>query len=180
MFRIMIVDDEVNIIKSLTRALAGEYEIESFESPSAALARANGKEFDLVMSDYRMPEMNGVDFLAAVKERQPHAARLILSGYTDRDELIGAINKAEIYRFLSKPWDEYELKVTIAQAIAHSKLLAENQRLADTVRQRERKVSELNDIMTFQKRELERLEKLHPGITKLTMDDEGNYISSIS
>ncbi|MBI4665479.1 MAG: response regulator [Nitrospinae bacterium] len=179
MYRVMVVDDESNILKSLGRSLAEDYEVETFDSPFKALERANEATFDLVLSDYRMPEMNGVKFLAAFKQRQPNAARLILSGYTDREELVGAINEAEIYRFISKPWEEYELKSTIAQAIAYNGLLMENQALADQVRAQQKELADMDDMMKLTKQELARLEKEHPGLTKLKLDSHGYYISSI-
>jgi len=123
-----------------------------------------------------MPDMNGVEFLSIFKQRQPDAARIILSAYTDHDELIDAINKSEIYRFIMKPRDSSELKLTIAQALAYQGLLIENQRLADTVRNQKETIVEQQEIVDKQQEMLNFLEKENPGITKVDLDDNGFYV----
>ena len=178
MYRVMLVDDEENILKALRRALAnadaygigqGKIEVETFTSPGQALACAADKAFDLVISDYRMPEMSGVEFLKAFKKLQPNAVRLVLSGYADLDGVISAINEAQIYRFIAKPWQDYELVATIAQALAHHDLQVENQRLADLVRVQQGKLS-------MQEMALKRLEEESPGITKVNWGTDGSVI----
>ncbi|MFT5451217.1 MAG: two-component system probable response regulator PhcQ [Enterobacterales bacterium] len=170
MNRIMLVDDEKNILSSLRRALRNEHwEIECFTSATEALKRAEVSNFELFISDFRMPEMNGVEFLTAVKQLQPQSMRLILSGYTDLEALLGAINDAEIYRFLSKPWQDYELISTVEQALHFRKLAIENQRLADQVRRQESKLCQQEMV-------LQKLEKESPGITKVNWTEDGSII----
>jgi two-component system probable response regulator PhcQ len=170
MYKIMLVDDEKNILSSLSRALRNEHwKIESFTSAAEALRRAEVSNFELFISDFRMPEMNGVEFLSAVKQIQPQSMRLILSGYTDLDALLGAINDAEIYRFLSKPWQDYELISTVEKALHFRKLTIENQRLADKVRKQESKLSQQEMV-------LQKLEKENPGITKVNWTEDGSII----
>lgn len=165
--RLLLVDDEPNILRSLRRVFAAEpYEIESFTDPVEALARAKGTKFDLVISDYRMPEVDGVSFLTIFRTLQPDAARLILSGYTDIDALLGAINDARIFRFVSKPWHDGELRAAVTQALAHSAMLLENRRLAEQVRAQE-------EHLHRQQRELDRLEQQHPGITRVRRGSDG-------
>ena len=167
MHRVMLVDDEPNILKALRRTLSicapdqvgGALTIETFERPADALARAAEQVFDLVISDYRMPEMNGVAFLTRFVELQPRVARLILSGHTDLDALVGAINQAQIFRFISKPWHEFELRSTVRQALELRNLLNENQRLADLVRVQRGELSR-------QEMELRRLEEQFPGLAR--------------
>jgi len=140
MNRIMIVDDESNVLKALRRLLLSvpcsygclsyQLEVETFTTPAAALERAAQQPFDLFMSDYRMPGMNGVEFLAQVRKIQPDAARLIISGYADLNAFADAVNGADIFRFLSKPWNDYVLVSAIAQALNYRELMLENRELA--------------------------------------------------
>jgi len=171
MYRLMIVDDEAHILSALRRSMSRGtgWEIETFSSGKEALKRAQQAEFDLFLSDYRMPEMNGVEFLVQAKALQPEAMRLILSGYTDLDSLLGAINEAEIYRFISKPWQDYDLRSIIEQALRHRDILVENRRLADQVRAQQKQLDE-------QARILEELEAETPGITKVNWAEDGSIM----
>ena len=99
-----------------------------------ALEHVANHRVDLVISDYRMPVMDGVTFLTRVKELQPDTARIILSAFADMEAIVRAINEAGIFRFVSKPWSDAELKAIVAQVLAHRELLVENSRLADEVR----------------------------------------------
>lgn len=131
MNRILLVDDEQNVLNALRRELQGEYEVEAFTSPKDALTRCRDTAFDLAISDYLMPDMSGVLFLKQFGEIQPGAARLILSGHADLQGLIGAINETHIYRIIAKPWEEAALKSAIAQALNYRRILQENRRLAE-------------------------------------------------
>lgn len=140
--RILVVDDEPNIVNAVRRELNTpplgryRYEVEGFTDPAAALLRAKEERFDAVISDYRMPGMSGMEFLKAFAAIQPNCARLVLSGQTDMDALTQMVNQTHIYRFIPKPWHDYFLKSSLAQAIEFNAALLENQRLADLVRQR--------------------------------------------
>jgi len=179
MSRILIVDDDESILKSLRRLLsmtpctAGEdtykLTVDIFSSPVLALEKARHTAYDLVLSDYRMPMMNGVQFLKAFREIQPDAARLILSGYADLNGLIGAINEAGINRFISKPWNDYELVSTLGQLLALRDLTLENQRLADQARLSMGAIS-AEDI------ERKRLEAAEPGITQVNWGPDGSVL----
>lgn len=134
MYKILLVDDDVNMLKALRRALTsielhpGELAVESFSSPVDALRRAQTETFDLVISDYRMPVMNGVSFLAALRDVQPYAARIMLTGCPERDIAADAINHAQVARFLTKPWDETELRATLRDVLLQRELMLENRR----------------------------------------------------
>lgn len=175
--RILIVDDEPHVLSSLKRSLlqrgeqedAPAYQVETFSAPAQALARINETAFDAVLSDYRMPGMNGVELLARVRVMQPDAIRIILSGYADLDGLITAINEAEIFRFISKPWADYELKAMLRQAFQTRELLMENQRLADMIRVE-------RGLLSRHEAELRRLEKESPGITKVKWGHGGEVL----
>lgn len=131
MNRIFLVDDEQNVLNALRRELQDEYEVEALASPKDALTRCRDAVFDLVIADYLMPEMNGVQFLKQFGEIQHDAARLILSGHADIQGLLCAINETHIYHIIAKPWEESELKSAIAQALNYRRILQENRRLAE-------------------------------------------------
>ncbi|MDZ7655955.1 MAG: response regulator [Sulfurimicrobium sp.] len=179
MYRIMLVDDEENILKALRRLLINtpciydgiDYKIrvESFSTADEALEYARHNAVDLVLSDYRMPHKDGVTFLKEFRGIQPNAARLILSGYADLNAVIGAINEAQIYRFINKPWNDYELVSSIAQALAYRNLMLENLHLADKARVD-------NGTMSAQELERKRLEEQEPGITKVNWGPDGSVI----
>ena len=171
MYKIMLVDDEENIISSLKRSLnkCKEWEIETSTSGADALHRAQTSPFDLFISDFRMPKMNGVEFLSEVKKLQPNAVRIILSGYTDLEALMGAINEAEIFRFVNKPWNENELKLTIQQALKYKDMMTENLYLANQVR-------EQSEQLTRKEKILAKLEKESPGITKVDWSEDGAIV----
>jgi DNA-binding NtrC family response regulator len=151
LYQVMIVDDEASIVSAVRRELSTpplgryRYEIEGFTDPAAALERAKTKRFDAVISDYRMPGMDGLEFLKALAALQPECARLVLSGQTDMEGLIRMVNETHIYRFIPKPWHDYFLKSSLSQAIAYASAVTENKRLASLVRERGIAVSALDD-----------------------------------
>ena len=152
--------------KRSLRKVSG-WEVETFTSVTEALRRAGSSSFDLFISDFRMPEMNGVEFLTEIKKIQPNSARIILSGYTDLEALVGAINEAEIFRFINKPWNDYELILTIEQALKYKDMLTENLYLANQVREQKSKLNENDKILT-------KLEEQSPGITHVNWSDDGS------
>lgn len=179
MSRIMIVDDEESILKALRRVLrvapctygnkTFNLEVETFSSSSAALENARHESYDLFISDFRMPGMDGIEFLTGVKALQPDAARLILSGYADLNALVRAVNEVGIERFIGKPWNDYDLMSAIGQALAHRELLLENRQLANLVR------LEMGD-KTPEQLEAERLEAIEPGITEVNWGPDGSVL----
>ena len=136
---ILIVDDEPNIVSSVRRELMAasgryRYTVEGFTDPVAALERAKSQHFDAVISDFRMPGMDGMAFLKAFAQIQPDCARMVLSGQTDMATLVKMVNETHIYRFIPKPWHDYYLKGSVAQAIQYNSVLLENKQLAQIVR----------------------------------------------
>ena len=174
--RIMLVDDEPNVLSSLRRAInalsteafGGEpYQVETFVDPRAALERASRCSFDLVISDYRMPEMTGVEFLIQLIQIQPQIAKIMLSGYADLKALMSAINDIDVYRFVAKPWGDYELGSAIVRALQHRQMLLDNQRMADMVRLQQGRITE-------QEVALRRWEEDCPGLTKVNRGEDGS------
>lgn len=140
--RVLVVDDELNIVSAVRRELCTpplgryRYEVEGFSDPAQALDRARNQDFDVVISDYRMPGMSGLEFLTALAAIQPDCARLVLSGQTDMSGLVKMVNETHIYRFIPKPWHDYFLKSSVAQAIEFNAALHDNRRLAGLVKER--------------------------------------------
>ncbi|MCG2582317.1 MAG: response regulator, partial [Marinobacter sp.] len=127
--RLLLVDDEENILRSLKRILRKEpYELETATSGDVALSMMEEQKFDLVISDARMPGMDGPTLLAKIKKKWPFCIRILLTGYTDVTSTIKAINEGQIYRYISKPWDDEELKLIVRQALAFQ--FSERRRLA--------------------------------------------------
>lgn len=158
--RILIVDDEENVISALRRALRKEgYELRFATRPGDALALLREEPSDLVLSDHLMPDMTGLEFLKTVRNRHPDTVRLMLTGHADMQTAIDAINQGEIYRFLTKPWDDTELKVTLHLAFEQLDLERENRRLLARVR--------------YQDELLKSIEREHPGIGTLVRDAQG-------
>lgn len=133
MYRVLLVDDEPNILNALRRSLAsidarrldGEaLRFETFTSPEAAIKRCDEEDFDLVISDYRMPSMDGVEFLTHVMKIQPAVPRMIISGYADREAIIAAVNEVHLMRFIEKPWDDQDLGNAIVSILGGKKTAA--------------------------------------------------------
>jgi len=122
----MIIDDDVQVLNAIRRALLhpnpNTYELETFVSPADALARAKVTDFDLVIADYRMPEMSGIRFLESFCRLQPLACRILLSGHDDSEMLLGAINCAHASYFIAKPWDRETLRTTVSQGLLEAEL----------------------------------------------------------
>ncbi len=120
--------------ESSSKVLRHKFIVDTFTSPQKALEAAAHTRYDCVISDYRMPGMDGVELLQAFHEKQPDCALIMISAYTDTEILLGAINEAHVYSFFYKPWNEFELKSSIIQAIAQRDLLLENSRLAEALK----------------------------------------------
>ena len=161
--RVLIVDDEDNVCNALRRSLRKEgYELSFAHHPNEALNFLKTNPVDLVLSDHLMPNMTGLEFLKLVRDRHPDCMRLMLTGHADMQTAVDAINQGEIYRFLTKPWDDTELKVTLHLALEKLELERENRRLLVTVRRQYDLINEL--------------EREYPGIGNLRRDAQGAIV----
>lgn len=115
---ILVVDDEVEIGKALRRLLRGEFDVELATSGAEALQRLAQVPVDLVLSDFRMPGMNGAELLMEVKRLFPATVRAMLSGYADFNSVLAAVNDGEVVRFIRKPWDDVELVALLRRLLA--------------------------------------------------------------
>jgi len=143
--RLLLVDDEENILRSLRRVLRrGRWEIETAPDGLKGLEVFASFQPMVVVSDYRMPEMNGVEFLTRVKELAPKTQRIMLTGQADQKAIEDAINTSEIFRFIAKPWNDQQLMLTVQSAFEQSELLYENERLAELTRAQNDELRALN------------------------------------
>jgi len=122
---VMIVDDEDMVITSIRAflRLETEYQIYGFTLPEEAAQFLETHPLEVVVSDYLMPKMNGLDLLAKAKLCQPEAARVLLTGHADKQSAIHAINDVGLYQYLEKPWDNQQLLLVIQSAIERTTLL---------------------------------------------------------
>lgn len=137
--RVLLIDDEPNILTSLNRLLRSEgYAIRTADSGARALELLGEQAADVVVSDMRMPGMNGAEFLKIVRERWPDTIRLLLTGFSDTESTIAAVNEGGIHAYLTKPWEETHLLQAIRGAVERKQLVDERNRLlALTARQNE-------------------------------------------
>lgn len=127
---LMLVDDEPNILTALKRLLRRDgYAILTANSGEEGLALLEDNAVDVIVSDQRMPGMMGVDFLRAAKEKYPDTVRIVLSGYTELKSVTDAVNEGAIYKFLTKPWEDSQLRGHIAEAFRRKEIEDENRRL---------------------------------------------------
>ena len=144
---ILLVDDEASILKAINRLLRNEgYIIKTATSGAEALQsiRAGDVPVALIISDQRMPEMSGAQFLEQAKCLAPDAIRFLLTGYSDMTAVVEAVNKGEIHRYLTKPWNDDELLQAVRQALDHGRLILENRRLLELTQQQNAELNELN------------------------------------
>jgi response regulator RpfG family c-di-GMP phosphodiesterase len=165
---ILLVDDEANILKALSRVLRF-YDLTLASSGEDALSLAKQKQFDVVISDYRMPGINGIEFLSQFMIIQPNAMKLILTGYADLESTLMAINEIGVFRFINKPWNNFEIINAVEKALELKWVLSENRRLADQVRRQQSRLDQQVAI-------LRALETEEPGITKVNWSEDGSII----
>ncbi len=159
-YTLLLVDDETNVLKSLKRLLIDlDCKVITAETGSEALEKFENREIQLVISDYRMPEMDGVEFLNKVKEISPDTVRIILSGYADAGAMMEAINQGQVYKFIPKPWDDQFLITTIKDSFERYRLQKENAKLYAELSEKYKELQELTktleDKVTERTRDLE-------------------------
>jgi len=133
--RLLIVDDEEAILETMTFTFEDDYEVFTGTSASEGLALLDKHApIAVVISDQRMPEMTGVEFLAKVFSRSPETQRIILTGFADMNAIIRAINDGHVYAYITKPWEPDQLKQVVRRAAEHHALTCENERLLGDLR----------------------------------------------
>jgi YesN/AraC family two-component response regulator len=160
---ILIVDDEEMILKSIFRVLRNDnYQILTAQSGEEGLAVLKQYDVHLVISDQKMPGMNGLDFLKRVKSDYPQILTIMLTGQAELEIAMDAINEAGVYKFILKPWNDHDLKFTVRRALEALELICERDSLLQQVK--------VQDAF------LQDLEKEFPGISKVERDEDGYII----
>jgi response regulator RpfG family c-di-GMP phosphodiesterase len=153
---LLFVDDEPSILSSLRRLCRPQgYRVLVAESGAAALEILEREPVDLIVSDMRMPQMDGAQLLAIVRERWPEVVRLLLTGYADISSTIAAINHGEIHRYIAKPWDDQELLLSLSDSLKRLQLERENRRYAALVQQQNEQLQQANEKLQQLNAELE-------------------------
>ena len=162
-YTLLLVDDEPLVLEALRRTLRSEgYRLLVAHSPAEALALLETEAVDLLISDIDMPHMSGIELALEVRRRHPGVVRILLTGHGTLDAAMRAINDGEVFRFLTKPWDDARLRDTIGQAL---------------VRLEELRRAAAADRAAGQHRQLVAdLEREHPGISAVAKDRDGVYV----
>jgi DNA-binding NtrC family response regulator len=160
---VLCVDDDPDIVTSVARFLRLDgYEVVTSTSPAQALAILGARAVAVMVSDYEMPEMNGIELAVKARRLQPETVRVMLTGRGTLDTAVEGINVGEVFRFLSKPFDPVSLRREVAAAVAHHYEVSASEREKTTIVRRQRLTSAL--------------EADYPGITDVPRDDDGAYL----
>ncbi len=172
MFSILMLDDEPHVLSALRRSLrlplGDTVKIEQFTDPHDALTRVGEHAFDVVMSDFRMPAMDGIQFLRFVREIRPDALRLIVSASTEVNGVMSAINDIGVFRYIVKPWTTPLLIEDVRAALAQSVVNREQRALAEAKR--------MENVDYRHDAERRRLEELEPGLTHVEWSAQGEVL----
>jgi response regulator RpfG family c-di-GMP phosphodiesterase len=173
---ILFVDDEVNVLNALERAFLIENEIKVFIANTAqeGVKILEQEKINLVVSDEKMPVVQGHKFLNYIKNKYPDIIRIILTGYADANAIIESINQGEVYRYLKKPWDNNELKIIIRKALEYSDLKKKNEEMQKIIKQQNRDLRLFN--LDLENNITERTDQLKKALLtlKLSIKDK-NY-----
>jgi signal transduction histidine kinase len=157
---LLVVDDEPDVVKSVQDLLRYDYRVLGATRAAQGREILDREDVDVVMSDQRMPETTGVEFLRAVREDHPDAVRLLFTGYADLRAVIAAINQGNVYRYIQKPWDPDELQTVVRDAVELHDLMAERKQLLAELQRR-------NEDLQAANAELERASALQVGFIEV-------------
>jgi len=170
----LLVDDEPHVLSALSRAIRARYRdapmsVEIFERPADAIERARAKRFDIVISDMRMPDMDGATFLQVFREIQPNVPRVLLSARADVEQLSRAVNHGRICRFCEKPWVDKDLLDLVEKEIEEAEILAEHRAIVSRRRIEAGQMSEAQEAMRI-------LMEEHPLLAEVQMASDGSVL----
>ena len=140
-FTLLFVDDEESVLHALRRIFLEEnYEIRTARAAEDAIRILEEEKVHLVVTDHRMPGMTGAQFLREVKKRWPETIRIMLTGYADVQSILGAVNEGAVYKFITKPWNDEDLRLSVSLALQQYVLLQENRRLREIAKRQQSKI----------------------------------------
>jgi signal transduction histidine kinase len=150
--RVLIVDDEPQVLAALRRQLRREFDVVTAENGADALEILQHEPVDVIIADQRMPQMTGSELLAAARALDGDAARIMLTGYADLDAVVDAVNQAQLYGYVTKPWDGNEIRTTVRTAIQRARLQKENRELLSTLEASDRRKDEFLAVLAHELR----------------------------
>jgi signal transduction histidine kinase len=170
---LLIIDDEPEILKALTRQFRHKYNVFSTTNAEEGFSIMEKENIQVVLSDQRMPGMTGVDFFSRIKTKYPDALKLILTGYSDIEAVIGAINDGQVFRYVTKPWNPDELETIIKEAFEKFELITRNRKLMHSLQ-------EANETLELKVKERTlQLEKLNHKLSELNIE-KNRYIGIVA
>lgn len=170
---LLVIDDEPEIVKALARQFRRRYNVFSSTNAEEAFYILEREHIQVVISDQRMPGMNGVEFFERIKHKYPDALKLILTGYSDIEAVIGAINEGQVFRYVTKPWNPEELDIIIKEAFEKHELITNNRKLMQ-------QLQDANETLEqkVQERTIE-LEKANQKLLELN-NEKNRYIGMVA
>ncbi|MGF1579141.1 MAG: ATP-binding protein [Gemmataceae bacterium] len=142
---LLVVDDEPDMVLTIKALLRSEYNVLGATRASEGLRILEQEQVHIVMSDQRMPEMTGIEFLSRLRELYPDTVRLLFTGYADLQTVVDAINQGNVYRYVTKPWQQHELHEVLRQAAEHYDLIAERKRLLTELEEKNKQLEAANE-----------------------------------
>jgi signal transduction histidine kinase len=141
---LLVVDDEPDLVQSVQDLLRFDFRVLGATRATEGMRIMEREKVDIVMTDQRMPEMTGVEFLKHLRERYPDTTRLLFTAYADIEAVTDAINQGSVYRYISKPWEPHELREVLRQAVEYHDLLTERKRLLQELQEKNRQLEAAN------------------------------------
>jgi response regulator RpfG family c-di-GMP phosphodiesterase len=179
--KILFVDDEPNVLQALKRVFMDEpYELFTAQSGKEALQILSKEQFAVIVSDQRMPEMGGSEFLGKARTIQPDAARIVLTGYADVQAAVGAINEGGASRYIAKPWNDTDLVMIMRETVASYRLRKENIRLTELTKNQNEELNKWNaDLEVIVQNQTIDIQNKNKDLERLVMQLNKNFKKSI-
>jgi len=172
-YKLLIIDDEIEITKSIARQFRRKYQVFSATSASEGMEIMEKEHVQVILSDQRMPDMTGVDFFSVIKDKYPDALKLLITGYSDIEAVIGAINEGQVFRYVTKPWNPNELESIVKEAFEKYELITNNRRLMLSLQDSNIRLEEKVKIRTSE------LETLNSRLSDLNKE-KNSYIGMVA